>query len=318
LAVDIHDDCGRAVTSASVIASFSNGDPPLSLLSSGTDGNYSATWQPGAAVPQMNVTIRATAGSLTSASSVIIGDITQNTVPTLTKNGAVSNLNPVLGGALAPGLVVQVYGTGLSATTGSTNAVPLPTSYQGTSLLMGPYEAPLYFVSPGQLVAQLPIEIAPNKPQSLVAIVNDAITVPEQVDVASVQPGVVAFADGRLIVQHSDFNLVTDQNPAHQGETLVMYLVGLGATNPSVPSGTQSPGVEPLARPVIAPTVTLDGQPVQIGFSGLTPFGVGLFQINFTVPLNARTNVPLDVVVSQRDGQTDVPANATKLTVVPK
>ena len=97
-----------------------------------------------------------------------------------------------------------------------------------------------------------------------------------------------------------------------RGELLVMYLVGLGATNPVVPSGAASP-ITPLARPVKDVSVSIDGQPAQIAFSGMTPGGVGLAQINFYVPANARLNAPLDVVVTQ-DG---VPANTTKLTVAP-
>jgi uncharacterized protein (TIGR03437 family) len=57
----------------------------------------------------------------------------------------------------------------------------------------------------------------------------------------------------------------------------------------------------------------VDNQPAQIGFAGMTPFGVGLFQINFQVPANARTGTPLNVVVTQGTAA----ANTTKLTVVP-
>jgi uncharacterized protein (TIGR03437 family) len=127
-----------------------------------------------------------------------------------------------------------------------------------------------------------------------------------------VQPGVAVFLDGRLIVQHGDFVLVDESNPARRGEMLIMYLVGLGATNPAVASGAPSPAA-PLAVPLEGATVTVDGQPANIVFSGLTPFGVGLFQINFEVPANARLNTPLDVVVTQGG----VTANVTKLTVVP-
>ena len=51
---------------------------------------------------------------------------------------------------------------------------------------------------------------------------------------------------------------------------------------------------------------------MEVQFVGLTPGAVGLFQINFTVPADARTNTPLDVVVEQGG----VTANVTKLTVV--
>lgn len=87
--------------------------------------------------------------------------------------------------------------------------------------------------------------------------------------------------------------------------------MGLGATDPSVPSGTRAPS-NPLTAALVPPRVTIDGQPAQVVFAGLTPGGAGLFQINFAVPAGARTGVPLDVLVKQ--GETT--ANVTKLTVV--
>jgi uncharacterized protein (TIGR03437 family) len=47
-----------------------------------------------------------------------------------------------------------------------------------------------------------------------------------------------------------------------------------------------------------------------VGFAGLTPTGVGLYQIAFTVPSNARSG-SLDLVVSQGG----VSSNTTKLPV---
>jgi uncharacterized protein (TIGR03437 family) len=124
------------------------------------------------------------------------------------------------------------------------------------------------------------------------------------------QPGMAAFADGTVIAQHvlDGYSLVTAAHPAKPGEALVIYLAGMGATNPQVPSAQQTPGQ--LVPASSQPTVTLDGQHVDVGYAGLTPQGVGLYQINFTVPASARQG-SLDLVVTQ-PGQ---PANTTKLPV---
>ena len=308
----VNDNCGRAVTGASVTASFSNGDPPLSLPGDGA-GVYSATWQPGTAMQQVNMTVRATLAGLTTSSSLLIGSVSPNTVPVLARNGTLHNLNPKIGGALSPGVVASVFGSGLAAAAESTGAVPLLTSYKQTSVIIGPYEVPLYFVSPTQVNVELPVELDANQQYSIVVSANGALTVPDVIDVVPVEPGIATFSDGRLIAQHnSDYTLVDDAHPAKRGEFLIMYLVGLGETTPNVPSGTPSPG-DPLAVPVDQPVLTLDGQPVDIVFAGLTPGGVGLFQINFKVPDNARTGAPLDVVVKQGDVQ----ANVATLTVTP-
>jgi len=56
--------------------------------------------------------------------------------------------------------------------------------------------------------------------------------------------------------------------------------------------------------------LTVDGQAADVVFAGLTPGGVGLYQINFIVPANARAgNLDVDIT------QAGVKANATKLVV---
>ncbi len=310
LILNLNDNCGRPVRQAAMTASFTNGDPPVSLLGDDT-GTYSATWQPGNVGQQVNVTVRATADGLAMSSTLLIGDVGPNVGPVLNRNGTAHNLNPAAG-VLSPGVVASLYGSGMAGVTESTGAVPLVTEYKQTSVRIGPYEkVPLYFVSPGQINVQLPAELDPNQEYPVVVSANGALTIPDSVTVVPVAPGVAAFGDGRLIAQHSDYTLVDDQNPAKRGEYLVMYLVGLGATDPMVPSGAPSPS-DTLAVPLVPPTLTIDGQPVQIAFAGLTPGGVGLFQINFQVPTDARTGVPLEVVVQQDDAT----ANKSHLTVV--
>ena len=76
-------------------------------------------------------------------------------------------------------------------------------------------------------------------------------------------------------------------NPAHPGEAIVIYLVGMGATDPPVASGQPAPGLNPgdsLAQAVVEPVVMVNNQTAQVAFAGLTPGGIGLYQINFTVP----------------------------------
>ena len=217
LSVQVRDNCGATVTNASVVARFTNGDPPLPLDQEGASGTYSATWQPGTALAQANVTIDASSASYGAASVTLVGGVTANAVPTLYRNGTIHNLDPKLGGLLSPGLVVQIYGEALAGVAESTGAVPLQTDYKGTSVLVGPYQAPLYYVSPGQLVAQLPYELPPNSSYPILVVANNQITVPDEVDIVNVQPGVAQFQDGGIIAQHAnDFSLVTSSRPARR------------------------------------------------------------------------------------------------------
>jgi len=307
LIVQLNDDCGNAVTNGSVVASFSNGDPPLSLRGDGQDGTYSTTWQAGAVTPQMVVTLQAAAGTLQPASAQLTGGISQNQAPMLVKDGTLHNLNPVVGGPLAPGTISQVYGSGLAGTTVSPGILPLPTSFNGTFMLIGGISAPLYYLSNIQLDVQIPSELAPNQQYATIVSANGALTLPDQIDVIPAVPGVVASGDGQIVAQHGlDYSLVNSAHPAKPGEYLIIYLAGMGASNPGVASGA----VSPLAPATLQPTVTVDSQTAAVIYAGLTPGSVGLYQINFQVPANAKTG-DLSVVVTQNG----MVANAAKLQV---
>src|SRR5208337_2721565 len=152
LIVQLHDDCASSVTSGSVTASFSNGDAPLALMGDSL-GNYSATWQPGNITSAMVVTLNGASGSLQPATAKLYGGIATNQTPppTLAAGGTLNNLNPVVGGALSPGIIAEVFGTGLAASSGATGILPLPTTFNNTFAQVGAFQAPLYFLSSGQI-----------------------------------------------------------------------------------------------------------------------------------------------------------------------
>jgi len=305
------DDCSNPVTNAKVVLAFNNGDPPLTAgLEDATTGTYTATWVPVHSAIGVTVTARASSGTF-SASITTTGTVPAKAVPNVAFNGVLNNLNAHVGAPLAPGTISEIFGTGLSSLgPGNPSQLPLPTTFQNTSVQVAGLAAPLYFVSDGQLDAQLPAELLPNASYPLVVTNNNAISVPQMVTVTDVAPGVAATTDGQLIAQHGNFAYVTAANPAKPGEVLIMYLVGLGATNPAVMSGTAAPGVEPLARLVNPVTVTVDGETASVPFAGLTPGAVGLYQIDFTVPTDAK-NGNLSVVVTQNG----VTANTTTIPV---
>jgi uncharacterized protein (TIGR03437 family) len=89
---------------------------------------------------------------------------------------------------------------------------------------------------------------------------------------------------------------------------LTIYLAGMGATDPAVPSGDPTPSQ--LIPSIVQPTIFVDGQQATKDFAGLTPTGVGLYFINFVVPSNARTGM-LSVVVMQNG----IASNTTTLPV---
>lgn len=315
LQTTLTDNCGNAVEGGSVVASFSDGDPPLPLLDTGSGGRYSATWQPSNAAANASVLFKGSSGTLAQATSVLSGVVTANSAPILNANGILNNLNPVKGGALAPGTVAEAFGSSLTTSSVgvSPGLAPLPTAFQQTQLVVGGFLAPLYYLSQTQLDIQIPAELSPVQQYPAVAIVNGALTLPVPVSLAPQTPGVAANSDGSVIAQHNDFSLIDAASPAHPGEFIVIYLTGMGATDPAVASGAVSPGLNPgdqLASAVVRPVVNIGNQAAQIVFAGLTPGAIGLYQINLQVPSGLPAgNLPLTVT------QGSVSANATTLPV---
>lgn len=268
------DDCGNAVANATVDANFSNGDAPVSLriADSGT-GTYSQTWVPRNPVAGLTTTVTATAPGLTSSTVQIGGTAGPNAVPTLRGDGPLHIFYPRTGGSLAPGTLLQIYGSGLGTT--------------ATTLVdIGGLIAPLLYVGDGQINAQVPFELAPGEYQ-FIASVGTALTDSRTLTVDPLTPGVAGFPDGHTIAQHAvDFSLITSDSPARPNEFVILYLAGMGPTVPPIPTGVIPVAAARLPTP---PTVTLDARPARVDFAGMITCCIGLYQINFVVPSDART-----------------------------
>jgi uncharacterized protein (TIGR03437 family) len=165
-------------------------------------------------------------------------------------------------------------------------------------VLIGGIAAPLYYVSPGQINAQIPFELISGNQYQVQVVSNGTLSTPDSIQVVSVSPGIAAFPTGLAIAQrYPDYSLVTEASPARPGDHIVLYLAGLGTTGVPVGSGVASPS-SPLVGQVLTTALTLNGQLSPVEFSGLTPGAVGLYQINFQVPAGTPDG-DLTLVVSQ-------------------
>src|SRR5207244_4330148 len=108
-------------------------------------------------------TVSGISQGLASASARLTGTIAVNGAPTLNGNGTVNNLSGSAGAALAPGTIVQIFGGGMAPVTASPGIVPLPSTFNNTSVLIGPFVAPLYYISGDQINAQIPTELQPDR-----------------------------------------------------------------------------------------------------------------------------------------------------------
>jgi uncharacterized protein (TIGR03437 family) len=195
---------------------------------------------------------------------------------------------------VAPGSVISIFGTSLAASSTGAPGLPLPTTLLGTSLLVnGRIAVPLFYVSPGQINAQLPYETPVG---SATLTVNGSA--PVSFAVAASAPGIIVYGTNRAVAVNQDYSVNAPDHPALVGGWVTVYMSGEGAVNPVVASGAASPG-NPVALPMLPVTATIGGQPADVLFAGLAPGGVGLFQVNLRIPALASGDYPLIVTVGQ-------------------
>jgi uncharacterized protein (TIGR03437 family) len=203
--------------------------------------------------------------------------------------------NPV-----APGEYVSIFGSGLSSVTESAQSFPLSTTLGGVQVTVNGQAAPLGYVSPTQINLLIPFEL--SEAFATFQVKNKTGT-SNQVTLYTnaTAPGVFALTDvdgtytagvGPAAVLHKDYSLVTQANPAVAGETLQLYVTGLGAVTPKVADGTAASSTTlTYANEYQTGLIGVDvldqngnDQNATISFAGLAPGYVGLYQINFVVP----------------------------------
>ena len=311
--VELVDNCGRPLTAGAVTASFNNGDRALTLDHVG-QGRYTATWAPGNAGSQANISLMAVSGALNDRFT-IQGSVEGSQTPRLSVGGVVNGAGFAPGRALSPGAITSVFGRGFAGANLEAATIPLPTELGDAAVRMGGQEAPLYFASLGQVNLQAPYELGAATTTQAVAKVGVDYTVPGELAVASASPGLFVFpaAGGRerAIVQNQDGGLNGTANPARRGEVVVLYLDGIGRTDAAAATGDAAPSAEPLARATLPFAVTIGGEPAEAIFLGLTPGFVGLAQANFFIPEDAPLGDEVEVVVTV-DGQ---PSNVLVMSV---
>jgi uncharacterized protein (TIGR03437 family) len=245
--------------------------------------------------------------------SVVCGQTPQSSIQNIVVTSAAS----FQVGLPPPGSIGAIFCTGLQVQGIVTAQVsPLPMNLAGVSVTIGGAPAPLLAVADDGGYQQINFEV----PQGVVVAQNGAtIVVTQYANQGTAQaPGSTSPGDFFLLsgglgaFQHAaDYSLVTTQNPAQPGEIVVGYLTGLHGTNPIVPTGEPSPQ-SPLA---VVPQINqmgdvdffgllLNGTPIAPDsvsgldnlFLGLSPGLVGVYQVNFMVPLSAapgNTNIQL-------------------------
>lgn len=231
-------------------------------------------------------------------------------------SGAGSALGPLIGStrifnagsyapitnSVAPGELVAIFGSNLASTT-ETAGIPLPATLGNVNVTVNGRSAPLSFVSPGQINLQVPyatsesyatFRVTSNGTKSNEVTVYTNLTAPGIFTLTS-DGGTFPAGLGPGAVLHADYSLVTPENPSKPGETLQLYLTGLGAVSPAVGDGAAAPSNPParVSERVFVDVFDQNGVDslADVAFAGLAPGFAGLYQVNFTVPSGVASGV---------------------------
>ncbi len=193
---------------------------------------------------------------------------------------------------------IALYGTNLASSTQQDGSMPFELG--GVKVLINGRQAPIYYVRSDVVLAIVPYATT-GTVASIQVISNNVASDIRTVRVKDGTPGIyttpaggVGYAIGQH-VQDNSYATITPQNPAHPGETILLYLTGLGDVDPPVPDGMPAP-LSPLSYAVIQPVAVVDNEQTTIGFAGLTPTIVGLYAITVTIPSDiAPGDVYIDV-----------------------
>jgi len=242
--------------------------------------------------------------------------------PALAENGVVNAASfcpPLIpGGAIARGSIFSLFGGGLGSSKGIVLKYPLLTFLGGISIrVVGGGEKvdalPL-FANGNQVNAVMPSN-APLGPVTITLSFNGVQSTPISARVVERSVGLFsARSTGAGIGVTQNFESQESQpinslrRPAHPGQTVTMWLTGLGP----IDTGDRKP--PPVGNVTEQLAITVGGVPVRtIRYSGRSPCCAGVDQLVFDVPPDAPSGCYVPVIVQTTDNK--ITGNAVSMSI---
>ena len=271
-----------------------------------------------------------------------IGDQTSNTVllpigkPIPLILNVVNGFSSAAANVVSPGELIAING-GNMGTKDDLSVFPA-TSTQGISVTMDNIPVPLFYMYPSvaRVYAVVPTEIGETG-NGVIVVTNAQGNSSIAVRRAAAAPGISRTQDptkpsrqiAMAVFANTAWRVVpaatatalgwpnncksgnldptmTCGQPASVGDTLQMYVTGLGKVVPDgdpngtpLPTGQAAPASgQPLYWSLLKPNVTVGGVAAPVQFWGMTPGVAGMYQISFQVPNRAPTGDDVAVVVT--------------------
>jgi uncharacterized protein (TIGR03437 family) len=202
---------------------------------------------------------------------------------------AVTNGASFVGGTVAPGEIVAIFGANLGISELTQFQLDakgnVGTSLAGTQVLINRVPAPVLYVSSTQVGAITPFGLSGTTANFQVAFngkTSAAVTVP----VAPAAPGLFSSdgAGGGYGVINPDGTNSYFNDLSEEGSVVTFYATGLGQTVPASVDGVPV-NAAPYPTPVLPVTVLINGQSAKVIYAGAAPGMVAsVMQVNVLVP----------------------------------
>jgi uncharacterized protein (TIGR03437 family) len=223
--------------------------------------------------------------------------------PTGVQNGAGDTPQP----GVAPGSVISIFGSNLASAVATGPDSPLAQTLSGTVVQAANRLLPLFFVSPGQINAELPADFAEGA-GTLTVSAQGQPDVHASFTVVRNAPGLFQQTvqdQSFAVAVHEDGSAVTPDSPARRGELLTVYGTGFGPTNPMRPVGFAVPQTPPFLL-LDAASLLVGGAVLQAENALAAPGRVAVDAVQFRLSDGAPsgTNAPLRVSVNGQQSNT--------------
>jgi uncharacterized protein (TIGR03118 family) len=228
----------------------------------------------------------------------VFGSIQSNPLlqPDAARNGADFST------AIAPNTWISIFGESLSGGTRSWNSGDfannlLPTSLDAVSVTINGEPAFVSYISPTQINALVPAELAPG-PVKIQVSNHGLASAVIPATLANAAPAFFIVGNGPgevneplIAAVHADNSPINPSSSANAGETVALFGTGFGATVPAIPNGQLINTPLPLHQPAqisfnkcgpLLPFTPRCSTVAPVTFAGLV--APGLYQINVTIP----------------------------------
>jgi len=158
------------------------------------------------------------------------------------------------------------------------------------------------FVTATQINCIVPYEMAGQALANIVVKFAGVAAASFQARVVDTTPAIFSLTEtgnGQGAILNRDLTVNGPNNPAAKGSFVSIYATGEGQLVPGVATGSVTPGVLPLPKPIANVSVTIGGQTAQTSYAGEAPTLVsGVIQINAMIPANiASGNQPVVLTI---------------------